>query len=809
MRFWQKYRREEYGFGTQAVIFCVSDSYSELFQNVGSETDIFMLESVKKDLNTEEGSFAIDELPFSINHLACRSEDDERAMYFCLDATNEKAKRYCAVFFGEELTLDNLLFIGKISSTISGTDKKWNGSNFEYFVNPLREYKFTAYSFDISILEEVKLTGRIESFEGASIDNIYQRFENENWTNIKSIFGWKPAYGLDRTYNNLVRFAPLGNLRDVIGLYLSKAEQIINELAGTNIQFNLIEGTVGLQTSPVKYTLTNESSEGLSKAEADNSKRIELRLATGGFGEGWSSIFIHRRMIDPSLGNTQQEDWQKNQVSSERSFSFKNLDNISELLFEIARSFGCYLLISYGANSTINIEFKSRKGLVEDEYTYIEGVIDASIDTSSIISKGGNNYYGLANNYAADGFDEVANKTGTSEAAVSVKFEEGDKMRKNAKEKRGVESERLLLTTSPTMMVMRVMNSYGKYSQISLPLNATTNSGVGGGVPGWDTLALATLAAAPGNSVSSSYERLHTAIYIATTPPEPSQIERLGASYVVWRPSIRVFTKIGDKDFAFDTLTEYVNYIQARDVQYYETEYSLTIPFWNAFSKNTNGSNSSWKYIKLGSKVKMAETVKRYTDTGWVEQQIVREYVVVGIEWNLQKPETKLKLHNLERFAFGYWAGDEGLLPGLVQMPSGINQLELDDNVVQKFVVAANETINAGDAVMIAGDGLIAVSRSSSAYRGKTIGVALESGEGGQKINVQIAGEVELPIYNFTNIGGQVFARTSLSGLNITENILTEPSVLEDLIICLGQINSANSFILDIKEFPFEMVGQN
>jgi hypothetical protein len=78
MRFWQKYSYTEYLFGEQSVIFTVSDSYSELFQNVGIQTDIFILESVKKDLNTEEGSYAIDELPFSINQLACQSEEDEK-----------------------------------------------------------------------------------------------------------------------------------------------------------------------------------------------------------------------------------------------------------------------------------------------------------------------------------------------------------------------------------------------------------------------------------------------------------------------------------------------------------------------------------------------------------------------------------------------------------------------------------------------------------------------------------------------------------------------------------------------------------
>ena len=93
MRFWQKYSYSEYLFGEQSVIFAVSDSYSELFQNVGIQTDIFLLESVKKDLNTEEGSYAIDELPFSINQLACQSVEDEKC-----STNNKKSQFFTSIF---------------------------------------------------------------------------------------------------------------------------------------------------------------------------------------------------------------------------------------------------------------------------------------------------------------------------------------------------------------------------------------------------------------------------------------------------------------------------------------------------------------------------------------------------------------------------------------------------------------------------------------------------------------------------------------------------------------------------------------
>ncbi len=797
MRFWQKYSYTEYLFGEQSVIFAVSDSYSELFQNIGIQTDIFLLESVKKDLNTEEGSYAIDELPFSINQLACQSEEDEKAMFFVLDSTNIKVNRYCALFFGEESNLPEMLFIGKIGSKVSGTDKLWQGDDYEFNVNPKREYKFSAYSFDVSILDQVKLTGKIENLEGTPINNVYTRFENENWYSIKNIFQYRLSYSIDFISNNRVYNCPLGNLYKVLDEYLKKAKDIISELSNTSISFNLVEGTLGLQTCPVSYTLKKEFNEEVKEFKAEQNIRIELKLSYSDSGINWSVPFIHRKMIDPALGSSQQFDWQKNQVSSETTYSFKNLETISDLLFEVARSFACFLFINYTSGNTINLEFKSRKGLVEDEYTYIIGAQDASFDTSSIITKDSNEFYGLANNFAIDEFDDVSNKPNTNEAEPSQKFQDADKQRKYDKEKKGIESERLLLTTSVTRAVICAVNDYGGHAYYIIPLNVTRN------INNWNTLALQTIANAPGNGSSSSLEHLNTGLYVITKPMEATQIQRMGM-VDIWRPAARIYTKVNGTDIDFDSLAKYVNYILSRDKHYYETEYNLTVPFWNGFSKNQDGSNPSWKNIKLGSKIKLAETVKRYDNGTWIEEEVQRDYVVVGIEINLQKPETKLKLHSLERFAFGWWEGDEGLLP-LFMLSSGRESFVADDStIVQSYDIEDNETILSGDAIMLLASGKIAKSKSLSNYQNKTIGIAKESGTGGETILVQISGRVCSDDYSFTNFSGQVFTRTNNDGLNITETILDSPNYTEDMIICLGKIDSDKSFILDIVEFPFE-----
>lgn len=805
MRFWQKYQYTEYLFGMQNILFAVSDNPSELFQDgAGIQTDIFLLESVKKDLNTEEGSFAIDELSFFVNQPSCQSDDDLNAMFFVLDATNIKINRYCAVFFGDVAAIDNLLFYGKISDKVSGTDKVWVGGDYSFFIDPKREYKFSAYSFDVSILEQVKLTGKIENLEGVLIDNIYQRLEENNWAAIKALFHYRLSYTIDNVNNPNVYICPLASLNRVLQLYLDKASDVIQELTGTYVSLVFRPSSLGIQTSPVIIKLTKETDTEVEELKIDGSKRIELRFSFDDDAkpdEGWSVPFIHRKLIAPELGNSQQKDWQKNQVASETAYSFKSLNNMSELLFEVARSFGCYLFATYNTGASINIEFKSRKSLIESEYTYIIGAEEASIDTSSIITKEPNEFYGLANNFATDEYDEIVNKVNTSEPQPTQKFLDASNERKYKEEKKGTKFERLLLTTSLTMHIMYSGDKDLGHASMKVPINISRNQN-------WEQTILQTFVkAGSGGSSSSTTERIHTGIYVATTvnpEEEQTQWNRIGNTRI-YRPASRIYAKINNENLYFNSLAKYVNFILARDKQYYETEYSLTVPFWNGFSKDENGSGASWKEIKLGSKVKLAENVTRYINNNWQTQVVQRDYVVVGIEINLQKPETKLKLHNLERFAFGWWDGNAGMLPTSIFAGSEISFPTGGGVVIRNYEIETGEEILAGDAVMLLDTGKIAKTKSLSNYQHRTIGIAKESGTSGSTIPVQIGGQIYYEGYSFTNIGGQVFARTNaMQGLNVTQSILASPNSEEDMIICLGKADSEKSFILDIIEFPFE-----
>ncbi len=773
-----------------------------------------MLESVKKDLNTDEGSFAIDELPFSINHLACRNDDDEKAMYFCLDVADIKVNRYCAVYFGDSAILENQLFLGKINDKITAEDKIWDDVQYNDAVNPKRDYKFTAYSFDVSILEKVKLwtDGKgIEKPDGTFTDDLYTRACGPlygdgtlTYALLQPYFENKIAGSTEDTMKINVYHAYLGNLYKILDYFLSNSEPIIHDITNTNFTLNLIESSLGIQTNPVNYNLNSEDLRSIESMDAERTKRIELRLSATDSGNGWSAVFIHRKMIAPEISyeKTQNSNgdyvlkyYQAEQSANEHNYSFISQDNIASLLFEIARAFGLYLFANYDANLKINLEFKSRANIVENDFTHIVCSNKAELDTNSTtLNKNENNgYYGVANCYATDEYDSVINRYGTINPIASEKY---TKLKEDLRyaDKKGLKEKRLLLSISPTWLKEILIGN----NLYKAPLNYC---GIMGNF-GWVDENFIESGNFPcGDKIQNwAREFLHTGIYINLSSWKQSQIDILGTT-PVYRFASRVYTKIDGVNKDYDTLSEYNNKIFGYDKFYYETEYSLTVPSWNGFSKATDGSGASWRNIKLGSKIKLSEAVRRYDGTNWISENVTRDYVVVGIEINLQKPETKLKLHNLSRFAYGTWDGDEATLGLLSSNPE--SAIETSEQI-KTYKIASGETIISGDAVRLLNTGEIAKSKSLSDYLGTTIGIALKDGTGGDYIDVQLSGRVQNANYSFANLSGQVFARTNDSGSNIGETILDTPTYTEDMIIWLGAVETANSFILNIREFAFE-----
>jgi hypothetical protein len=784
MRYLQRYEYYEYIAGYQKITFIVSDNYQELYEGDYTETDIFVLGSVKQELNLDEGSFAVDELPFSINHLACRSTSDEEAMYFVLESASTKINRYCAVFFGEETTLANLVFSGKINNNISGEDLLWAGDEYATAVNPMRDYSFTAYSFDVSILEKCKFTKNIYDSENNKINNIYEQFENEAWSSIINIFEWRDSYITKLPSDEspwdtyLYKITPLANLYDVLRVYFDKSEAIIEELINTEVNFNITPSSFGIKSSPIKY----EFGSGVFDNDLANTRTsnlaVELEL-TPNFNTGKSPVYIQRKLINPDFNPLVTG-------ASENTLSFKDIDNMADLLYAIARAFACYVIFTYTTNTVFNVEFKSRSSLIESEYTLIIGAEQASFDTNSIAAEGIEQFKGQSTIISIDGHDFARNKIGSNDYEDSQNFADLKTKEKSDKDKYNITYKQLLFTTSSIIRHIR-LNATRAFS---LALNTTRNPN-----SYWSESHFV-------SQLENIYneELLFNGIYVKINAIDQRDIDLLGDDYKVWRPVVKVYSNVDGANEEFNTLTEFVNAVCSKDSEYYKTEYELTVPFWNGFKKA--GGSASWNNIKLGSKIQLSEVVKTYdSDTGdFTPNTITKDYSVVGIERNLSKPETKLKLHNLSRFAYGEYTGtpveeQNEIEETPIYAGENFSNYELEDGA----------TVSVGDAVMLLDSGKIARSIPNSDYLNKTIGICVNIID--DVYIVQKAGEVFCEYYDFDITKELVFVNETGNvspPFNVSQTPIETPTYNYNTFIVLGKVLTANTFLLNIKEYCFE-----
>ena len=305
---------------------------------------------------------------------------------------------------------------------VVGDDLYWSSLPFGTLINPIREYKFSSLSLDISLLEKCKFSGDNYSDTSTRVNNIYERLRANNDEAIKALnvgncFSHVESGGsLGKMMNYYIT---LGKLSDVLELYLSKAREMIYELIGLNISFVIEESDLGLQFSPIQYGLSADKKVIYDQYVYNNSFYNLGFNWDSGRGDFYQEPLVDLRMVHANymrdLGDWNDRD-NEDEISTERglnvramygtekAFSFEKLNNVSELIFEIARAFACYLTTRYSLNADgeliIYFKFVPRTKLTTDSKAYIIGASDASFDTSAIVSNESNKFYSIANNYS-------------------------------------------------------------------------------------------------------------------------------------------------------------------------------------------------------------------------------------------------------------------------------------------------------------------------------------------------------------------------------------------------------------------------
>jgi hypothetical protein len=799
----QEYTREEDGFGEHTFRFVLTDSYPNLFKQnsefLESEriiTDIFVPGNVKGDLNTDDGSYAIDELPIDLDTTLIIEEDDRKAAEFIRQAVDIRENRYCALFFDPDYTsYESLIaqkwFIGKVNNKYSGEDTVIDGDEYDSDIDPEREYSYAAYSFDISILNNVKTTKPIKNSAGTVVDPLIEDYPEESRrisdAEIEGIFedklctvkeyddspGSYRSFGIDR----------IGTLYDAIRLLFDKAEDIILEFYGDNLSLALEESDLGINTSPVYYDVTDHFKHSAT-IYCDTNNKVRLKISPTAFGSDWSNPYIHAQMLLP--GYLYEGENNENFVAF-KNLSFLQYDNLAELLYGIAKSFGgSYIFAEYKSGNILSFKFVSRSAIVDDDFTLISDWTNGSIDVQSTLAKGATRHYGQSCKYAMDGKDSPVWIWDTKNNPTIDKLEFSNDLENFKVESKDEEKvERSLLTTSPTMLEVIATDSSGNHAY-SKPINFKSKQ-------------------SPGNpySIPNPHPILHSGVYIKSLPILQEIKDLIGASTEVWRPSSYISMTIDGEEVLEPTLTDINNILLAYDKQYYETEYQLTIPSWSGFMKDSSGSSPSFKNIERGSKIRFRENnrfIWNDNTESWDSVTDTKDYVVVGIERNTDYPETIIKLHNLSRFAIS--PSNSG---------AGVIKLVESEDSSSPNQGGSSTSLSAGEQVMAMHCGMldettgeVVLGIPHKNYSTRKFGIILADAISGEFVDFITSGRVDSPyFYNFTP-GYQVFCRLPQSSgetLNISQDLLDQGDVTteEDMIVLLGIADSETSFWLDPK----------
>ncbi|MBE2188566.1 MAG: hypothetical protein IAE98_03785 [Candidatus Kapabacteria bacterium] len=821
----QEYSVNEHNFGRQAIRFAVSNVYSELFLTnelapIGTiYTDIYDFEKHKQDLELEDGKFGIDELTFEINSLSCKSETDKKAMYFCLDATNVNSVRYCALFFGEEPIAENMLFVGKLNTKISGEDIAHRGADYSPNIRPERNYKLSAFSFDVSMLDESKINDDVYDLESVRINNLRERmFTEANFNDwFKTVALHRLCY---KEWGPTARFvynSPLLNLKTYVDKMLEFSSDLLQEKYGISISFTLAESDLGIDVLPsyiserqTTGSLYNTMTTFMYENYKPFERRIRLKLADA-VGTGSSPLYIAQTMIDSRIIQG------KYVVDDEGLMDFLNTDmdkmnmsfmtklkTMSELLFTLARDLGCFLVLGYSAFDEISIEFIPRESVVKAGHTFLIDVEDSNFDSSSNRdSDGGTNFYAMAHPVLNEGKDAKRITVWKEEWGLKpyeLKLEE----LKNLKEQKNIDSKSLMLSISPTVQELLKGSKFPKAHCV--PFNTVARHDTEAAT--WNADAFEGIYRDGSTAVHFPID-IHTGIYVQTSPIETTTPAQPASQ--IFRTAHAIIATINGEDKVFYKLADYINEIYKTGQQYYETALNIKVPFWNGFNDVEGAAGASWKKLTLGCVFPFSEIVKRFTDEVFTDIDMTREYVVVGIERDLSKPETTIKLIDKSAYAFGYPAVIPDLIP--MSQPEAVSDSDLDHitntDTGKGGYVIVNTTppseIAIGEAVMILSDNTIAKAEANSSYPGADLGIALASGISGDTIMVQTGGRVNMPgVYDFTgHVSENLFLRTNAVGSNLSHSPLLAASGSEDVYCILGRIDSLTSFVLRPKKWKF------
>jgi hypothetical protein len=828
MIFVQESIYQDYIFGKQIIRFVVSDNYDDLFktdaqivsdlsiQTADFRTNIFNLGKSKETLKKDKGSFSMSELGFTVTTSAVKNITDKRAMFFCLHANNFRKHRYCATFLyplGSSFDESDRTFTGKLSSTITGDEFDWkNASPWDFEIEADMEINFKAFQFDLSIMNECLLDEDILLPDGTETGSIYSRLTDKDGGNgdLETAFKHKPSYIYGKTGGSdgfIIYTSPQGTIYDSLMMLLDKTSEVLDEMLGTTFSFDIVETDLGISVRTAYYELKDQANgHEISELKTDGDI-IDLHIAPTGSPNYDKNPYISSTLLKPVFGTATDIHTTKENMPEiyryHESNSFLGAKNITTVLAEVARALGCVVVTRFVSGTGIEIEFVSKNTLAGSSNVYIIGANNSSFDSSSIALEDQIVYYAEANRLILEGgpdreiagdeentykyqqFDPGAKDYFGNFKPTPALEEFRDKIRTDSL----IEYKRLILSTSYPVTQIRFDGGVVR----STPLN----HGVLFTTP-YESTPYSEFYDPSKYTTRSLDTLLNSGIMVKTTPQSNEQVTLLGASTPVWQPASDVVVNINGENVTYKTLSEYVTSLNDSDKLYYENTRKITVPTWNGFSASTDGSNPSWKNIKIGQKLPLKVKTLEYDEVAdeWNEVwSPVTNWSIVSLERSMDKPETTIELVD-ESVHSIYGNYDSG--KGSSQVQGTVNQSPLRNGTVggeisETWVFKCNEVIKADYAVALRDDGRIEKFQPlKSTHYNKFIGIAKQDGITNDVIRVQTSGIVVLE--NLTiDENKSLFVRYATgNNANLQQTILESKTADEDMIfrLCRKPLNN-------------------
>lgn len=796
MNFWQQHIVNEQGFEATKFTLAIADSYSELLSdsmNDGNRVDIIQLNDNFKDaLNTDESSFKVKELSFSVDELSCHNDVNINCLSFLLECKKRSNTRYIALYETKgatALSFANMLFLGKLDTKVTGDDIVWDtNSIYTHDIKAKRFYKFNALEFSIAVLDECSINKEIRDETGTLIQNIYQRTTRAEIEALQETLAVKTGTVVGSGVSYTLNHRPLINLFDLLNYLLGKAESLISDLLGYTLSINLIESDIGYKGLPTNIKDITRYSSGYTYYETsiDDSELSQAKeiYITDTENSTKSSIWLSAGIFDPFIiyeaglenkftdfAHFEQE--KKNLMTSYFAYSFRNLSNLSDLLFEIAKSLGCYVVTNSSLVAgvlTINIEFKSRKAFNDATVIYPIGATDGSLDTSGESESSATEYYGEVHNFATDGIDTF-DKIDASKRLFnfSKNFESAKSKRDQNSKIKKTDYKRLLLSSGVTLVKttdndIHIQNVYGT-----------------GGA----------LAYSPAEYMFSNLMIMKS---------------NYGSNWA--RPIQSILWK--DNGINKNTsLVEYVNSITANNREFYKTEYTLTVPYYSAFAiKDGSGAITSIgsENLKIGRTIRIKERKKAFVTGSWVDFSEDVDFKIIEIEKNLTTPEIKLKLQSISAFAYGVYDGDGSEILGAFDNndSSGGGIGLVGNSFLYYEIDSASDDILNGDRVVITENQKLIKAKAHSDHYGLDFGFAKNSGVSGDFIPVDTGDLSFCNDYTLTPLD-VVFVRTGDDTTsNISQTGISDITGGENLYYKIGTALSPTVIKVETEQYEFE-----